>query len=143
MSSFPPEQHLAITSNSIQIALVGDIILDTDEPSRLFDASRAALKRANVVVGQVEVPHSRRGVQRHFDIPAPPSDPARLRALADTNMTVATLVGNHIFDQGRVGIENTLEVLQAQQILTTGAGLNRAEAKRPQSWNGMASLSEC
>ena len=61
--------------STIQIALVGDIILDDDDPSRYFDLSRAALRRADVVVGQVEVPHSLRGQESSFDIPAPPCDP--------------------------------------------------------------------
>ncbi len=56
--------------SSIQIALVGDLILDDNDPGRLFDRSRSALQRANLVIGQVEVPHTLRGMESHFDIPA-------------------------------------------------------------------------
>jgi poly-gamma-glutamate capsule biosynthesis protein CapA/YwtB (metallophosphatase superfamily) len=116
--------------SSIQIALVGDMILDDDEPGRLFDLSRVALQRADLLVGQVEVPHSLRGKESHFDVPAPFSDPVRLRALGGAGFHIATLAGNHIYDLGWEGIEDTLNALHAQDIQTTGAGSNLADARR-------------
>ncbi len=117
--------------SSIQIALVGDLILDDNDPGRLFDRSRSALQRANLVIGQVEVPHTLRGMESHFDIPAPFSDPARLQAMGGAGFHIATLAGNHIYDLGKEGIDDTLNALHALNIHTTGAGNNLEEACRP------------
>jgi poly-gamma-glutamate synthesis protein (capsule biosynthesis protein) len=44
---------------------------------------------------------------------------------------VATLAGNHIFDAGPNGIEDTVAGLRRQGIQTTGAGRTLAEARQP------------
>jgi poly-gamma-glutamate synthesis protein (capsule biosynthesis protein) len=60
-------------SKPIDILMVGDIILDEPNPGPLFDPSRATLTAADLVIGHVEVPHTRRGSEQSTDIPAPPA----------------------------------------------------------------------
>lgn len=114
-----------------RILLVGDLILDEPEPDSFFDRCRSVLQGADVVVGHVEVPHTNRGVEASSDVPAPPSNPEHLHALARAGFHVATLAGNHIFDAGPNGIEDTVAVLRSQGIRTTGAGSTLAEARQP------------
>ena len=109
----------------------GDLILDEPEPDSFFDEVRGVLERADAVVGHVEVPHTRRGRQETFDIPAPPSDPDHLHALGRAHFHIATLAGNHIADAGPNGIEDTIATLRAVGIATTGAGMTLEQARRP------------
>ena len=115
----------------MRIVLLGDLILDEEDPDALFEPSRELLCSADLVVGQVEVPHSRRGSVQSTDVPARPSDPDNLAALERIGLDVATLAGNHIADAGRDGIEDTLEGLHALGIATAGAGMSLDEARRP------------
>ena len=115
----------------LRILLVGDLILDESDPDSFFDLSRDVLQRGDVVIGHVEVPHTTRGVEASSDVPAPPSDPAHLLALGRAGFHVATLAGNHIFDAGPNGVEDTVASLRNQGIATTGAGRSLAEAREP------------
>jgi poly-gamma-glutamate synthesis protein (capsule biosynthesis protein) len=113
------------------VLLVGDLILDQPNPDFFFARSRAVLLGADVVVGNVEVPHTTRGWQSTTDVPAPPSDPDHLRALGRAGFHVATMAGNHCYDAGPFGIEDTVAALRAQGIATTGAGANLLQARQP------------
>src|SRR6187455_3358658 len=93
---------------TLAIQLVGDLILDEPNPDALFDLSRKQLGASDVLVGHVEVPHTARGIETHFDVPAPASDPANLAALQRAGFHVATLGGNHIADAGPNGVEDTV-----------------------------------
>ncbi len=108
----------------VMIAL-GDIILGDNSPFYMSGV-RDALMAADVRIGQLEVPYTLRspvmdGLYR---------EPERLAALNDC-MDVVTLSGNHIFDAGSVGIEDTLGWLDAHGIMHTGAGMCLEEAKKP------------
>jgi Bacterial capsule synthesis protein PGA_cap len=118
-------------SSDLRVLLVGDLILDEPAPDALFAPSRDLLRSADVLVGQVEVPHSRRGRVQSSDVPARPSDPDNLRALRDVGLDVATLAGNHIADAGPEGIEDTVTALRTLGIETTGAGSTLDEARGP------------
>ena len=117
--------------NPVRLLFVGDLILDEPDPGSFFEPSTPLLRAADLVVGQVEVPHTRRGVPSSVDVPAPPADPDHLRALADAGLGVATLAGNHIADSGPAGIEDTIAALHALGIATAGAGMDIAEARLP------------
>jgi Bacterial capsule synthesis protein PGA_cap len=116
---------------TLTMQLVGDLILDEPNPDTLFDLSRKQLRDCDVLAGHVEVPHTTRGVETHFDVPAPASDPGNLGALAWAGFHVATLAGNHIADAGPNGVEDTIAELQRLGIAITGAGMNLTEARRP------------
>ncbi len=111
--------------------LLGDLILDEPEPDALFEPSRELLRSADLLIGQVEVPHSRRGTVQSTDVPARPSDPDNLGALGRVGLDIATLAGNHISDAGRDGIEDTIAGLRALGVATTGAGMSLDEARMP------------
>jgi len=115
----------------MRIMLTGDLILDEPEPDTFFDGVRHLLHQGDLVIGHVEVPHTTRGHQGGFDIPAPPADPRHLDALGRAGVHVATLAGNHIYDSGAEGIADTIAALQVQGIATTGAGQNLEAARTP------------
>ena len=106
----------------MKVFLVGDLILDEPNPDLLFDDVRGILKTADVLVGQVEVPHTNRGKDSHFDIPAPPAKIEHLDAIKNAGFHGITLAGNHFFDAGNDGVEDTINKLHSLNIKTSGAG---------------------
>lgn len=115
----------------LTVQMVGDLILDEPNPDALFDLARDQLRICDVLVGHVEVPHTARGVEARFDVPAPASDPANLAALERAGFHIATLAGNHIADAGPNGVEDTIAELRRLGLATTGAGMNLAAARQP------------
>jgi poly-gamma-glutamate capsule biosynthesis protein CapA/YwtB (metallophosphatase superfamily) len=118
-------------SSEVRILLVGDLILGEPQPDFLFDDVRAELRRADLVVGHLEVPHTLRGTERGFDVPASASDPAHLPALARAGFAVVTLSGNHVFDLGPEGVIDTIDGLSAAGVRSCGAGRDLAAAREP------------
>jgi hypothetical protein len=117
--------------SALNLMLVGDLILDEPEPDSFFELARGVLHEADVLIGHVEIPHTRRGCENSSDVPAPPGNPDHLAALKRAGFHVATLAGNHIFDAGADGIEDTVAMLRQLGVVTTGAGMNLAEARDP------------
>jgi poly-gamma-glutamate synthesis protein (capsule biosynthesis protein) len=120
------EEHHEMTR--CNIALLGDLILGEPDPDFFFEPTRALLQSKDLVIGHVEVPHTRSGRELEFDVPAEAHDPDRLFALQRAGVQVATLAGNHIYDFGREGIADTLEALQTAGIPCCGAGLDLQQA---------------
>ena len=116
---------------ALTLMLVGDLILDEPDPDSFFHPARRILRQADLLIGHVEVPHTRRGRENTSDVPAPPSDPDNLAALKRAGFHVATLAGNHISDAGPDGIEDTIAALSGLDIATTGAGMNLEQAREP------------
>lgn len=112
------------------LLLTGDLILDEPDPDACFDHVRPVLQAADLVVGHVEVPFTLRTDDGRPN-PNPGRDPAKLQALARAGIGVATLAANHVRDQGRVGVEDTLAGLRAAGVLAAGAGRDLADARRP------------
>jgi hypothetical protein len=110
-------------SEPISVLAVGDLILDRPDIADRF---------GDVVIGNVEFPHTNRG---HYSSPesaaAPGVDPENLNPLRDAGFNVATMAHNHTFDQGYYGVADTIDKLRSLGILHAGAGLNIDEARRP------------
>jgi len=57
--------------------------------------------------------------------------PKNIRVLTKANINVCVLGNNHILDWGFDGLRDTLNVLEKNHLLTTGAGLNIETAAKP------------
>ena len=115
----------------LSLILTGDLVLDEPDPDSFFDAPRAMLAEADVVVGHVETPYTARGREIQSDVPAEPGDPAKLTALARAGFHIGTLAGNHVFDRGLEGVEDTIAALRANGIVPCGAGPDLETARQP------------
>jgi poly-gamma-glutamate capsule biosynthesis protein CapA/YwtB (metallophosphatase superfamily) len=109
----------------LTLMAVGDIILGP-KPQYYFSPSKAVLKSADLLMGQLEVPYT----ARDANALALGRNPQVLKSLANSGFHLVTLAGNHLADAGRAGIEDTLEWLDRNHIAHVGAGLNLEEARR-------------
>ena len=113
------------------ILLGGDLVLDAEDPDHWLAGIAPAVRAADIAIGHLEVPHTRRGTELAGDVPAPPAAPEHLDALARAGFTAVTLAGNHIADAGPAGIEDTIARLDALGIAHAGAGPTLAAASAP------------
>jgi poly-gamma-glutamate capsule biosynthesis protein CapA/YwtB (metallophosphatase superfamily) len=115
----------------IDLVFTGDLVLDEPNPDHWLGGIAPVLRRADVAVGHLEVPHSRRGTELAGDVPAPGADPAHLPALRRAGFDAVTLAGNHIADLGADGIVDTCDGLRNLGIQFTGAGVDLDTASAP------------
>ena len=113
------------------LVFCGDLVLDEPDPGHWLSGIAPCLRAAQLTVGHLEVPHTRRGREMAADVPAPGADPAHLAAVADAGIDVVTLAGNHMADCGAEGILDTLAELDRLGIGHCGAGGNLQQARRP------------
>ncbi|HXC59757.1 MAG TPA: CapA family protein [Steroidobacteraceae bacterium] len=110
--------------DSLTLLLTGDIVLDVEGADHWLSGIAPALRAADLAIGHLEVPHTRRGSELQGDVPAPGADPANLDALARSGIGAVSLAGNHIADCGAEGIADTVASLDRLGIVHTGAGAN-------------------
>lgn len=113
------------------LMMVGDLVLDEPDPDFFFEAARAVLHSAGLLVGHVETPYTLRGQELQSDIPAEAADPAKLAALKRAGFHGASLAGNHVYDRGAEGIEDTVGGLVGNGIAAFGAGQDLDQARKP------------
>ena len=116
---------------ALTMLAVGDLSLGLPNAESFFEWVAPTLRGADVVVGQVEHVFTSRHVETSSGTFAPPFDPKNMSALPFAGFNVATLAGNHVWDSGPPGIEDTISGLRNYGITVVGAGMNIDEAKRP------------
>lgn len=117
--------------SAVELALLGDIILDVPEPDHWLSGIAPLTRAADVTIAHLEVPHTRRGVELQGDVPAPGADPDHLAALARAGVSAVSMAGNHIADCGAVGIADTIAELDRLGIAHAGAGATLRAARQP------------
>jgi poly-gamma-glutamate synthesis protein (capsule biosynthesis protein) len=118
--------------NSATILAVGDIILEL--PQGEFYLARVApvLQTGDIVVGQGEIVFTSRGIDTFPEFfPSPGCPPSNIGALASAGFNVITLAGNHTWDRGSTGVQDSITGLKKHGIAVTGAGMNIDEARIP------------
>ena len=126
--------------NEVPLSLVGggDIMLGGRSRSIIsergedypFEAVRPLLRRAAIVLGNLEGPLAQRSLKekRNYSYCV---NPRLARALALAGINVVTLANNHLLDCGRRGVLETLEALDAAGVASLGAGVNAQAAHAP------------
>ena len=107
------------------ILLTGDIILG-DDPEFYLSGVKETMENAGLVLGQLEVPYSDRAPEL-VGLSRQPSVLASLVGKTDA----LCLTGNHLYDAGSVGVEDTMQALRDYNIPFTGAGSTLEEASVP------------
>ncbi len=115
----------------LDIALVGDLVLDEPDADYWLAGIAPALAAADLAIAHLEVPHTSRGQEKAGDVPAPAAPPENVAAIARAGIDMVSLAGNHIADCGADGIEDTIALLDEHGVLHAGAGLELAAARKP------------
>ncbi|MCY1159389.1 MAG: CapA family protein, partial [Citricoccus sp.] len=120
-----------MTTAMTTLMATGDLVLERKDATSLLAAAAPVLAGADLVIGHLEVPHTGSTVSMSTDVPALPAPPSALDAVAAAGFHVLTLAGNHVYDFGGEGIEDTRRHCRDRGLGTTGAGRNLAEAWEP------------
>src|SRR6187399_846021 len=97
-----------MTEDFLTIVLAGDLVLDEPDPGHWLSGIAPALRRADLAIGHLEVPHTDCTEEAGGDVPSPGAPPGNLAALAEAGFAVVSLAGNHIGDCGAQGIADTV-----------------------------------
>lgn len=120
-----------MTTTTTTLMATGDLVLERHDATSLFSAAMPVLASADIVIGHLEVPHTESTATMSTDVPALPAPPSALDAVAAAGFTVLTLAGNHVYDSGEEGIEDTRSHCLERGLATAGAGRNLEEAWKP------------
>ena len=102
---------------------LGDVILDAPNLESFFENSKDMIRAADIAIANMEDPHiSRLSWSNPESHSAPASDLDNLRAYKYAGIDVATIGGNHCFDQGAYGLLDPIAYFQQNGIATCGAG---------------------
>lgn len=97
----------------------------------VFGAARHHIGMADFTMVNLEVPIAVASAGTRKVGPSLRAGPGTLRALSEAGVDAVCLANNHIFDQGRSGLSETLAALDARNIQHAGAGLDREAAHSP------------
>lgn len=117
------------SADDLDLLFTGDLVLDVEQPDHWLSGILPAIRAADLAIGHLEVPHTRRGRELAGDVPAPGAAPEHLDALARAGFALLTLAGNHIADCGAEGIADTIARLDLLGIAHCGAGATLAQAR--------------
>lgn len=121
-----------MSSRTQTLLAVGDIIPGPNA-KLAFALAAPILKQGDIVMGQLEVPHTK---EEHQAValglkPVSSGNPtSNLLPLLFSGFNLLTLAGNHVFDEGIPGIKDTIEWLENHNIAYVGVGMNLQEARR-------------
>jgi poly-gamma-glutamate capsule biosynthesis protein CapA/YwtB (metallophosphatase superfamily) len=116
---------------ALDFIFTGDLVLDEPRPDHWLSGIAPATMAADITIGHLEVPHTRRCAELRTDVPAPGAEPAHLAALKRAGFDAVTLAGNHISDCGATGIADTRAELARLGIQCCGAGADLESARQP------------
>jgi len=113
------------------LTFAGDLVLDEPDPDHWLSGIAPALRAADLAIGHLEVPHTRRGSALKSDVPAPGADPDHLPAIARAGFGAVSMAGNHMADCGAEGIADTISGLDRAGVRHAGAGATLEAARAP------------
>ena len=132
---------MTLRGETVRLAAMGDVMLARgvgrhfreDPEDFALDEVRGVLNSYDLVMLNLENPVGTKGTPHAIQDPNVTfcCHPESLRILKNLNTTIVTLGNNHMLDYGDTALCETLQHLDAQNILHIGAGRNYAEANRP------------
>ena len=121
-----------MSKKSLTMLAVGDVILEKPNALPYLSLVAPTFKKSDVVLGMGEVMLTDRGVRTFVEFfPSPGGPASNAEVFAQAGFNVVNLAGNHAFDGGAIGLEDTINGLKKFGIVVTGAGMNIDEARTP------------
>lgn len=124
---------------AITVTAVGDMIFDSS-PKRLmraqgptapFSKVASILKKADVTVGNLESPLSKRGSPVPGKTFTFQGDPRAVQGLNYAGFDLLAMANNHARDYGAAALADTIRYLDAGKLAHAGAGATRTAAWKP------------
>jgi poly-gamma-glutamate capsule biosynthesis protein CapA/YwtB (metallophosphatase superfamily) len=121
-----------MSAKNLTMLAVGDIILHQVPAEPLFELVAPVLRTGDVVVGQEEMLFTSRPNNTYADMfyQSDACNPSNMNVFPASGFNVLHLAGNHTWDFGAPGIEDTVTGLRNLGIAICGAGMNIYEATR-------------
>jgi poly-gamma-glutamate capsule biosynthesis protein CapA/YwtB (metallophosphatase superfamily) len=120
-----------MSDQNIVIAVVGDIILDREDPNSMFRFTAPLLREADITFGNCEAPYSEKGSRNPGGRGTLMKHPRNVPAFKAAGFDVMSFAHNHVLDYGYEAFGRTLELLRANDIAVCGAGNDLDEARKP------------
>ncbi len=124
---------------SATLIFAGDVMLsrnvakyieEKSDPRYPFSKIADYLRSADLVFGNLEGPISARGKNQGSEYSFR-ADPKVAEGLVFAGFDILSLANNHAWDWGRDALEDTIDILRANDISPVGAGRNFKEANAP------------
>lgn len=109
----------------------GDVGMNREDASSIFDGVREALGTADLLFGQLEPCLASTGSPACQSRLPMRGDPKGAKAIREAGYDVISFATNHCMDWGREAFYQTIDVLREQGIEVIGAGANLAAARKP------------
>lgn len=115
--------------NEIKLLAVGDIFLQTKNNKHPFEVVKEVFRDKDILFGNLETVLSNSGkeVEKAFSFH---TSPDKVIYLKDAGFDILNIANNHTMDLGVEGFNETMEVLNRNDLLFMGAGNQKFE----QSW---------
>jgi len=111
--------------NDIKLFAVGDILLQARSNKHPFDKVKKTFKDKDILFGNLETALSGQGKREKKAFPLySPSE--NVKYLKDVDYDVLNIANNHILDRGVEGFNNTLEVLNKNDLNFIGANNDKS-----------------
>ncbi|MFC1989217.1 CapA family protein [Chloroflexota bacterium] len=125
-----------MNKGTITLIAVGDLIIDRDEPTTIFDHVVNVLRSGDITFANCDQAYSDKGSPYVGLIGGPfyrvlPSDPKNITALVYAGLDVVSFANNHTMDFGPEALLDSIDRLHSEGIQVVGAGKNIAEARQP------------
>jgi poly-gamma-glutamate synthesis protein (capsule biosynthesis protein) len=114
-----------------RILLVGDVLVDRDDPPDAFTHIRGVLTAGDVLFGNCEGVYAATASLPPHVGAAVIVDPSNMTGVASAGFTVMSCANNHIVDGGHAAMFETAGHLRSAGIAAAGIGANLAEARAP------------
>ena len=114
-----------------RVLLVGDVLVDRDDPQDAFTHIRGVLTAGDVLFGNCEGVYSATASLPPHVGAAVIVDPSNMAGVASAGFSVMSCANNHIVDGGHAAMLETARHLRNAGIAPAGIGANLAEARAP------------
>src|ERR1700733_14164042 len=114
-----------------RVLLVGDVLVDRDDPVDAFAHIRGVLTAGDVLFGNCEGVYAATASLPPHVGAAVIVDPSNMAGVASAGFTVMSCANNPIGDGGRAAIREPAAPLRGAGIAPAGIGANLAEARAP------------
>lgn len=109
----------------------GDVGMNRENPSSIFEGVRDTLNKGDLVFGQLEPCLASVGTPACQSRLPMRGDPKGAGAIREAGYDVISFATNHCMDWGREAFFQTIDVLKKEELQVIGAGKDISEARKP------------